>query len=1423
MKKLLVVFSLIALVCSCKKDQIELTVQEEDKIVVEGGSLAGELPEVIYASMSDADQTPETRTYVDENRKDVLWQTGDAISYFSGNLHNVQYVYNGETPASKVELEKVDETGIEKEQIEFPRGIYPYNSAATVIVEDGVDKIYVTYPANQTYAPNSFGRGANLMIATGSDDNDANLYFRNACGYLVIKLYGDGTKVKNITISSLDGVDKIAGEALIVTDEDKLPVITMSDEAVTAVTLDCSYGGDGVALGATKENATEFWFALPPVNLEGGIKIVVTDMNDQLYRMQTTKAVNITRNNIQPMAALEFVPNLPAANKIWYTKTAEAMAAEGGKNPTQFYDHEDAPNPFDATIKAHYFDETSGKFVIEFSSPVTTIQEYAFRDTQIETISLPEGLVTIEREAFRNTPLTEITIPGSVNTIGVDVFYDCEQLTSVIFNSSQTKTSLSIGYVTLAGSEYGAFYDTKLTSVNLNRELIYTKGKNSKGEDIIFTPDEWDEGLFAHKFHEEVGTVKVTLGPQVETLSKFMFAYLPIQTLTIPGSVTAIHDDAFRGCTELATLTFEPSPSGTVLTMGYDTDGEVENLFQDYSPLATLNLNREINYTLTGVDTASEGLFGGMPTLTSVTIGNQVNTLSKFMFAGSGITELIIPGTVNTIENDVFTGCTNLARLTYNPSPTGTILTHGYNDDNDDDGPFYDSPLTTINLDREINYTYASSAANANEGLFGNKESLISVTLGNQVRTLSPYMFSNSGIKSITIHAGITSIGEYAFDDCSSLTDLTFETSETALEIKGQGNSDGPFYDSPLTTIDYNRNFVYKKVNGEDFIPSDDSDGIFAISTSARNKVTAATSTVNVGSLIETIPDRMFCNLPITTLRIPGTVTIIGNDVFNGCSRLATLTFDPSPADEPVDLTLGYNTDGTDEGPFYYTALTKITLNRQINYPFGDRLPALTYEGAFSGTNRENLTEITLGDQVKTLTAYMFEGAGISTIDLNNVTTIQQGAFCNSHLTEITIPNTINFVGKNVFWGCDELSTVDIQNGSTPLEFGYQSNQTIYGPFYDSPLTRIKLGREINYVDSNGGSYSPGITQAGFFVTKRSSDVEEVEVTISNNVQTISRYMFAKLKLKSITIPSSVTSIGVNAFLDCDNLNTVVFEDGSSTLSVGYQVASSGYWGPFYDSPLTSIRLGREISYVQNNGTNYTPTQTNEGLFASEDKVESLSVTLTNNVKTLSKYMFAGRPIRSLTIPGSVTNIRDYAFYDCTDLASIRFEGSSTPLTIGFQPGTDELGPFYQSPLTSIYVNREIVASSEYAIARNADDEGIFSTPSNSRNVSVTLQGNVNTISDYMFSGVQMETIWIPREVTSIGKEAFEDCSKLYGVTLAHSNPPILGVDAFDGTKLQDKDATRWIALQDATNINAFKTAHNWSEYAGIIIAQTQK
>ena len=314
MKKLIYSLLAIVLLCNCEKAE-QVGQSLKDNI----------LPEVLYAYMADG-QDQETRTY--QNNGTVMWQPYDAVSFFYGNQQNARYVYKGEYSDSKVQL-VLESHGPSGTVHKYSRGIYPYDPNITVVTEGDIDKIHVTYPAEQTYAANSFGRGANLMIATGDNSAGEMLYFRNACGYLVIKLYGN-TNVKNITLSPVNGVDKISGEATIVTDQNNIPMVTMSDEASSVVTLDCSNGGAGVALSADAANPTEFWFALPPVNFEGGVRIAVTDINGVVFTKQTTKPVNITRNNIQPMAPLEFVSNTPALNQIWYTKTADAMAHEGG-------------------------------------------------------------------------------------------------------------------------------------------------------------------------------------------------------------------------------------------------------------------------------------------------------------------------------------------------------------------------------------------------------------------------------------------------------------------------------------------------------------------------------------------------------------------------------------------------------------------------------------------------------------------------------------------------------------------------------------------------------------------------------------------------------------------------------------------------------------------------------------------------------------------------------------------------------------------------------------------------------------------------------------------------------------------------------------------------------------------------------------
>ena len=1041
MKKLIIFFSALALISSCAKFELTEPAQKgESNVNANDG-----LPEVVYATVAD-EQDSQTRTYVDG--KIVMWHPGDAISYFYGNCRNAQYVYNGETPASNAEFESVYGSGTRNDvAVKYSRGIYPYNPESSIVVEDGIDKMYVTFPSTQTYAPNSFGRGANIMIATGNDYNDENLHFRNACGYLVIKLYGN-TTVKSITLSAVDGIGKIAGKATIVTDENKIPVATMSDEASSCVTLDCSNGGEGVALSTDQNEPTEFWFALPPVEIKGGIRIVVTDMNDNIYTKQTTKDVNITRNNVQPMAALQCVSNIPASNKIWYTKVADAPSGR------ITFGNEQA-NPFDATIIDHYYDSSVGKYVIAFDRPVKTIKAKAFYSTAIQTIELPDGLETIEEGAFGYTQIPTITIPGSVNTIKTEAFGTCPQLESIEFLPSPTQTPLAIACIQRDLADFGPFEKAYFTSIKLNRELVYV---DPDGES--FTADQVDDGIF---------------------------------------------------------------------------------------------YNRNTNSSV------------------SITIGGQVSTFPEYMLSGLKFTSLTIPGTVTVIDHNVFNECTSLTNLTFEPSPTGESLTIGANWAGFfSDGIFANCPLKEISLNRQIEY--ASQADG--KGLFSGHSLEDGITLGEQVHTLLSNMFNNSGITSISIPATVMKIQDYAFSNCKKLSSIQFEASAVPLTIGFQSASDladqvGPFYQSPLTNIYVNRELVPSESYADKRDQNDE--GIF--STSFDDDVV----TVTLGENVKTISDYMFTGVKMESLTIPGSVTTIGNDVFNGCDQLTSLTFEPSPTG--AELTLGYNTEDEE------------------------------------------------------------------------------------------------------------------------------------GPFLDSPLTQVNLDREIIYT------------------------LENID-------------------------------------LDADD----------------------------------------------------------EGIFSGRPLTDG--VTLGNQVRTLSPYMFSNSGITSLKIPASVEEIKDFAFYNCESLASVRFEAGTEPLTIGFQPGTNERGPFYQSPLTSIYVNRELVASETYAAARDQKDEGIFSTSfcdDDDPVVTVILQGNVNTISEYMFSGVQMQTIWIPREVTKICKGAFYDCSRLYGMTLPHSTPPTLIEDddtdggAFKGTLLNNPDVQmRWIALEDGSdeNVRRFKGAPNWAYYAYIIKAQ---
>lgn len=1398
MRRIALVLSSLAILWACETIEIDSSVIEDevtqdeatdkevsdtlqtDNTVVDTLLVDHVLPETLYVYLSgnegqDEDDMPQTRTYVEGTK--VLWQNGDAISFFAGNTHNARYTYNGEDGLQDVELSKDNEIpGVSGGNLLFKsQAVYPYSANTTVVYEDGVDKINLTYPTTQKYAPESFGKDANIMVAAGKNNEDDNLYFRNACGYLVIKLYGTGTNgnptsIKSITLSSVSGVDKIAGSAVVVASNDAAPVITMSDDASTAVTLDCINGDAGVSLGEDAENATEFWFCLPPVTFTGGIKISVTDVYDNTYTRQTNKTVNITRSAVQSMAPLEFVSNTPSATKLWYTRS------DSSTQPLEFYD--DKENPFNAQISSHKWDSNLKKIVIEFAGPLTTIMAEAFRDTKIATISIPEGVTTIEEGAFENSDLREITIPGSMNNIGINVFYDCDKLESVTFLPSPTKTPLKIGCLDW-GSEWGPFYDSKLTYINLNRELICVWEDGD-----TFTPGSWDEGMFANKHYDDVSSVSVTLGPQVETISKYMFNYLPIQSLTIPGTVKTIYNNAFDECKILRTLVYEPSPTGEPLTHGYNDEDDDDGPFYA-SPLTTVNLNREINYTFTSADTPEEGLFGNKPSLTTVTIGEQVKTLSKHMFANSSIKELVIPGSVNTIQNDVFRGCKNLATITFKPSPTDTDLSVGYDTDGENENLFQDNnSLTTLDLNREIKYTL-TGIDTPSEGLFGGMAKLTSITLGDQVKTLSNHMFAGSSITELTVPGSVNKIENDVFRGCKNLTKITFEPSPTGTSLTmgydTVDNNENLFQDNNvLKTLILDREIVYT-MTGVDSAEKGLFGGLPTLTSVTLGEqvktlhpyMFAGTGITAINlNKVETIGNKAFINTAITGLTFPGYVTTIGNDVFNGCTALTSLTFDPSPSS--ATLTVGFNTDGDDEGLFVDSPLTSVDLDREIAYNFPNGSLDTAAEGLFG--NKPTLTDIVFGDQLKTLSPYMFANAGITAnqygeyrLKLNKVTTIGKGAFRNTGITHLAVPSYVTFIDDHAFADCESLIEVAVTYSENPVTIGFQPGTYQRGPFYQSPLKYIWLAREIVLTDAYASACDED--DEGVFTNEHSSD-EDLDfqgVDIGANIMTIHPYMFSGLPITSIAIPGNVTEIKDYAFYNCRSLTDLTFADGASDLTMGFQ-PSSDQRGPFYQSPLTNITVNRNL--VHSTAYAAACNDDDEGIFSLENGSHNASITLGNQMETIPEFMFSKLPISSITIPGSVTNIENDAFTACRTLSSITFAAGSEPLTIGYNtPGNDD-GPFIDCPLTTVVVNRDI----NYTFPTgdlDTPDEGIFGGKSSL--VNVTIGDDVSTLTPYMFANSAITGIDL-KNVTTIGKGTFEGASSLASLNIPAS---VTSIDNF--------------------------------------------
>ena len=653
--------------------------------------------------------------------------------------------------------------------------------------------------------------------------------------------------------------------------------------------------------------------------------------------------------------------------------------------------------------------------------------------------------------------------------------------------------------------------------------------------------------------------------------------------------------------------------------------------------------------------------------------------------------------------------------------------------------------------------TIPSSVTSIGTQAFYGCTGLTSVAIPSSVTSIGDNAFNNcNSLTSVTIPSSVTSIGNYAFQYCSSLTSVTIPSSVTSL-----GNYMFS-YCTALSSVSVDgANANYSSVSGVLFNKAQT-----VLLQYPSGKIETS---YEIPSGVTSIGASAFLNCSsLTSVTIPNGVTSIGDSAFNNCTGLTSATI-PSGV--------------TSIGNYAFQSCSSLTSATLPNSLTG-------IIGIYTFADCPLLTSVTIPSGVTSIAGSAFYNcSGLTSVTFtapSSVTSILDSAFQNcSDLTSVTIPSSVTTLGHYVFSNCTSLTSVTIPSSVTTLQpLGFQgctgltsltvdaanaNYSSMDGVVFDKTQTTLVLF----FPSSTAASYTipSSVTSIGTNAFRANTSL--TSMTIPSGVTSIgSNAFYGCSGLTSVAIPSSVTSIGTSAFQSCTGLTSVTFTAPSRVPSIG----TNAFYGC---SGLTSVTIPSSVTSIGAKAFQSCSGLTSVTVDAANANYSSIDGVVFNKNQTTLELCPPGKAAASYTIPSSVTSIGASAFYGCSGLTSVTIPSSVTSL------GTSA---FYGcTGLTSVTAD---AANAKYSsidgVLLSKTQTTLVLYPPDKPAASYTIPNSVTSISNNTFLNcTALTSVTIPSSVTSLGDVAFSGCTGLTSVTVDAANANYCSIDGVVFNKTQ--------------------------------------